>query len=615
MKKFVLGLISLSFFCFTGCADFWDALFESGGSSTPSYGIVTATESESYKYDASFPIYEVTPKTKSVTISNVPSDKSLYIAKVNTGDSTVALTDTRVVQNSSTGYRAAAETEFKSLGNAAIPESKYKHFHAPEISLADIQTAAKSARALTGTSTLAKKTRIKRTVGTKKSIYVDSNPNMDSYTAKYATLRAVGTYCNVWVVDDYFTTETATGAKVDSSIAENFAKKFDSFYPVVHTIFGKECDNIIYSYSSAESLKAASADYPMTSYSDTGIYVNIVLYDIGADSSLPQSQQCGVLGYFFAKDYYSKIEPSLLSSSVVQYSNQGKYFYVDSYYAREETATTISTLAHEFQHMINYGVKNVEKGIESSGSSDYNISNKIDTAYNEMLSMLCEDMMSDFLGLDDTTNVKSERLPTFNTTYFYSGIREYLSTNSALSYSTAYGFGSWLCRQYGGAALVQEIMSNDYGGNNSLVKAVNSLNKTGLTFDEIFQQFLLALTNGGATTGYTHNKAAAETVDYKSDSVSSYKYPMTAINLWGEAYSYPTDKNPFLVKNQQDATYDSSETRYNGPFLFSNKYGFPLRPGYGITLHKLGTTDSTSSLSLTFSDTGADCVTMYVIIQ
>ena len=189
-----------------------------------------------------------------------------------------------------------------------------------------------------------------------------------------------------------------------TSIAETFRDKFEAFYPIETYVFGNESNKLINPLASTNKVSEA-AIYDMASKSDTGTKINIVLYDIGADYN--KSSQCGVLGYFYSKDYFTKLTNS---NTVIDYSNQGKYFYIDAPYAaskvkdsdgktQDTLATTISTLAHEFQHMINFGVKNIEKDLSP------------DTAYNEMLSMLCEDMLASQLGLDDDESVKSERLP------------------------------------------------------------------------------------------------------------------------------------------------------------------------------------------------------------
>ncbi|WP_407426309.1 hypothetical protein [Treponema sp.] len=553
------------------------------------YTIVTATETVSYSYDSSNPAFKVSPSVKTVNISGIPQGKSVYIAKVNPGNSTVSSSHTRCVY-SSDGYSRSALSEFSSVNEMPQPETKIKYFNAPKISLENDIPSQRSA----SFSTLPEKTVIDYQTGDTKQIYVDtginSQGNIGLYQKKQATLRAKGTYCYVWVVNSYYTEGAAGGSQVNSAMAEKFRNSFDSFYEIVRNIFGEESDNIIYSYSNSNlTLKQASSQYPMSSYSDTGTKVNIVLYDIGNDYE--NETKCGVAGYFYEKDYYSQTD---YTSSDVRFSNQGKYFYIDTVYANSDPDGTLSTLVHEFQHMINFGVKEIDKDLDP------------DQSYNEMLSMLCEDMMSEHLGLTDSNNVKAERIPMFNIYYFTSGIREYLESNSVLSYATSYAFGSWLCRQYGGAALVSEIMSNPYVDNESLVNAVNTLNSTSYTFDELFRQFLLACTKNLTCT---HNK----TVTYTKTDGTTYTYPMTAIDLWSDAYSYPKTGLSF-IENQQEGGYEQNKETYNGPFLFSNNTFVTLRPKYGMTLHKLGTTTS-NSLSLTFSSTGADCITMYVIIQ
>jgi hypothetical protein len=223
-----------------------------------------------------------------------------------------------------------------------------------------------------------------------------------------------------------------------------------------------------------------------------------------------------------------------------------------------------------------------------------------------MLSMLCEDMMQSKLGLSDEQSVKGERLPGFNTAYYCSGILEYLSENSALSYSTSYTFGAWLCRQYGGAALVKAMMTNDYKNEESIVKAVNDVNKKDYTFETLFRQFLLMLT--GSET-YTMNKDAGQSISYKGCS-PSYEYPMTAINLWSNDFAIPETVRSDLEK----AKY----TDYNwcGPYILKNGYATDLRPEYGIEIYKIGTFDSgTTSKTITFTSEGDENLTMYLIIQ
>ena len=266
---------------------------------------------------------------------------------------------------------------------------------------------------------------------------------------------------------------------------------------------------------------------------------------------------------------------------VLNYSNVGKYFYIDSAIARLYPNDAISTLAHEFQHMINFNMKDIK------------LEKVPDTSYNEMLSMLCEDMMQDFLEIDDDESPKN-RTQQFNAGYTLSGIREYLTNdNTVFSYATSYTFGAFLARNYGGAALIKEISQNDKTDNTSIVAAVNKINSTSLTFDKIFQNFLLALTEN---TTYTLNKNAKQTL-----SSGSYSYPMTAYDIFADKYS-PAE----LLETNTG----------NGPVLYNNAAAIDLRPQYGISLHTLGALPaSMTDLTLTFSDKGSADLYMYVIVQ
>lgn len=417
---------------------------------------------------------------------------------------------------------------------------------------------------------------------TTKNIYVDTNVSLNEFASKKATLRAIGTYCYVWVVDEYYTQNY-------SEVAKKFASKFDEIYPLVRNVFGEESDCLIY-YGTGENLN-------MESYSDTGKKVNIVIYDIGNDSN--SSVKSGVLGYFYSKDYVFTLSAGSTGSDdeILNYSNKGKYFYIDSEYASSAFGITISTLAHEFQHMINFNQKSILKNLDAG------------TAYNEMLSMICEDMMQEKLGIHDEDSPKS-RLQEFNTLYFYSGLTEYNSSAVTVSYATNYAFGAWLCRNYGGAELAKAMIKNDKTDNESIVAAVNSLNGTSYKFDDLFKQFLLALTGNEK---YTMNKDAKESL-----SCGGYTYPMRAIDLWSDDYSLTSDgfADYSQLKNELSPfKYESYD--WKGPFLLSeNCYPETLRPEHGFSIQKIeeipsGTTKKTFNFKMNLGSN----LSAYLIIQ
>ncbi len=582
MKKFLIaGLALTAALSFTGCDLIIDIL-ETAANGTSSQDITqTATESKTWYYSSDNNIFEIGPEVASVTIENysAANGKTIYLVHANKSATEIPAGNLRTVQATSsvaaTPVRAAAADDA-----LEIPEFEYKYRHfVPPADVSSIEKVTGAARAVSRAA-LTEATQISRTVGTTKNIYVDSNSAMDQYTKKPATLRAVGTHCNVWIVDQYYTSGTASGNTASSAIAKEFATKFDEIYPYITNVFGSESDKLV---TTSQSL------INMETYSDTGNIINIVLYDIGVDYT--PNQNGGVLGYFYAKDYYYTGGQTYSgSNAILNYTNQGKYFYVDSGFAVSAFDTVLSTLAHEFQHMVNFGQKNIEHKTAPA------------TWYNEMLSMLCEDMMQEKLGISDADSPKG-RLQQFNAYYYTSGLNEWRDGEySVLSYSVAYAFGGWLCRQYGGAALVKAIMDNEYVDDKSIVAAVNSINGTSYDWDDLFEQFLLCIT--GSST-YTMNKDAAQTLEY-----SGYTYPMTKIDLWDSEYGL---QNTSYQRENERYAYSGYE--FLGPFLLANGAGITLRPAYGFLLHGLGVVGSSSTKTLTFNTTGSQNLTMYLIIQ
>ncbi len=531
-------------------------------------------------------IFEVETGVTTVTITGATAGKNLYLVKRNTGSSSIAASAQPYVTNSSSSRTAAGETEIEEL-SAEIDEEtdsaeKWHCYIPPEINFTEVSSSARSA-----SSSSSVVDQIEAVVGeTTKKIYVDTDVNISTYKQKSATLYAAGKYCYVWIVDDYYD-ETAGGCKVNAEIAEEIAEKFDSLYNMERYVFGEELEKM---YSSSGKLTA------IENVSDTGSMVNIVLYDIGNDYG--SSSTCGVLGYFYARDYYSQALASLSSSySAFKCSNQGKYFYVDSAYLNTYFDTCISTLAHEFQHMIRFA--NV---INNSLSSD-------STWYNEMLSMLCEDMLQKHLGLDDDDSPKG-RTQTFNAYYYLSGLGEYDSDYASAGYAVWSNFGMFIARYYGGAALVQKLATMK-SSLDCVVSAVNSLNGTSYTLDDLFEQYAQALL--GSST-YTHNTDAAMILSYtgtdgdESNSYSSsnpYTYPMTAYDIFSDDYALSDDS----LMNYKYSNYEG-----NGPLVLSSSARATLRPSNGFSLHGIKELTDTST-TVYFSSNNNSNLKMYLILM
>ena len=386
------------------------------------------------------------------------------------------------------------------------------------------------------------------------------------YTKRNATLQAKGNYCYVWVVSD-------DGSNLSiNNRAKNLADKFDYMYSQIRTVFGEESEKISHISGQDEMLQDIDV-------SDTGSMVNIVVYDIGGDYTV--GQDSGVVGYFWPKDYYSKnsdytyVESK--TAAILALTNEGKYFYVDSGFLTNYESMVYSTLAHEFQHMINYGEKTVASKMTYS------------TWFTEMLSMVCEDMVQQYLGIKDEDSPIG-RLATFATYYYGSGLTDWLEgDNVVISYAGAYAFGAYLARNYGGAALIKEIATNNYVDQQAITQALQSLGKNE-TFDSVFKKYVQALVLSNPPTIVN-----APSFNHKVQGIGGV---MKAIDLFegsivdkhGKEYSLC----PKLLGVDANSRVD-------------------LRP-YGFTLHRLGTFQS-GNIQVDFSSPVNQDEKVYILVQ
>ena len=393
-------------------------------------------------------------------------------------------------------------------------------------------------------------------VGDERRIFVDVSNDMNSYAAKDATLCAVGYYNQqtpvvlVWVVNESLSPDDeCRGTTVNRALAQDVADKFAAHYYHEREIFGEEYDFLF---------DASCHSSPTEAYKieDTGSLVNIVIYDIANDHG--QTNESGVAGYFFgAKDYFKNGN----YRDARAYSNKGKYFYLDAAfcnngngYANPSSTVSdlaITTLFHEFQHMIHFGQKTIY-GIES------------DTWYNEMLSMLCEDLMAEQLGTGNSAP-QTLRISDFKNSYYLSGIDEFREDNdyTISSYANSYTFGAWLAREFGGPQFVS-TMSKD------------------------------------------HSRANMESVLYSIYANTGRKYSRRQVyKLFIQACIF---RSPFAEENGLPTLNKDAEgsmtaidlfRNNDGPEIVANGYSPDIRP-HGFVIHSIGTATS-DTVTLNFS--------------
>ncbi|MDY5763216.1 MAG: hypothetical protein SPK10_00315 [Treponema sp.] len=367
--------------------------------------------------------------------------------------------------------------------------------------------------------------------GDKASFYISVKSNLESkdFRADFV-LKESGKHCNVWCVekDSAYMMKNPLSSYVFTQVRE----KFDKIYPVQIQIFGdnkfsdSKWSNLLQNYNGK---------------------VNILIYDIANDAC--ESQTGGVYGFFHSLDFHTDSN----------YSNKTECINVDSFFFNKDPEGSFQTLFHEFQHLENF----VNKVVLSSKK------HLVSTWYNEMLSMLSEDIFTDLLGIE-LENAPANRLNFFNAYYplgFYKWRSEsdyFPSGDVYISYANSYAFGAYLLRNFGGIELIKEISQNDFVDDESITNALKSLGYD-FTFSDVLLNFYQILFENQS---YSLNK------EFSDDSFGC-KLNIKAIDL----KKFPaTEKIPYFVYD--NANLYSSKKFPVSAYSFS-VYKYPY--GYSVS--------------------------------
>jgi len=363
------------------------------------------------------------------------------------------------------------------------------------------------------------------TVGDKYSFWVETVLNSNNFIQREAILQAIGEHCKVWVMPNTDYTKTITRTQ-----AQTLAQKFDIIYPAATNLLGYEFGG------GPDGIGGRDGDPK----------IHILVYDIGKEYG----------GYFHPKDYYTQ-EQLNISNNHNLMTNNAEIFYIGAEQANENPDFTYSSLIHEFQHMINWNVKTIKKDLEA------------DTWYNEMLSIMAEDVMSSLIGIATSSNghVQQIRMPLFLACYFLTGITEWEQVPLNLSYSYKYAYGAYLLRNYGGAAILKEIISNNFVNEASITAALGNAYNNNINFQYTLKRF-------GEALLYTRPlpdgvMSFDKTV---SNTINGITYTINGFNIWN-------------YKNiNSDTIYDINYYfNSKGPFIISLDYWSKM-PRHAIAL-------------------------------
>ncbi|TDT68601.1 peptidase M30-like protein [Hypnocyclicus thermotrophus] len=264
---------------------------------------------------------------------------------------------------------------------------------------------------------------------------------------------------NIWVADDVW--ETVVTQEMIDALADKFLKTgFDNdIYDWVTNIYGDEWFE-------------GNDEY--TNTIDGNKEINILIYNINEGNNSNGSY----LGFFDSTHNFINNENN-------KYSNEKIMFFIDSgnlakkdensnwditYVDKEGKgpAIILSTLAHEFTHMIIFYQKY------------YNQDINIDSWINEMCAMTTEDILANKLGINNPINIRQDEFSLYSNSY---PVNEW--TNSTLHYANKYFFGAFLLRNFG-VGIFHDIATNEYNGITAIEKALEK-NGYNIKFEELLK--------------------------------------------------------------------------------------------------------------------------------
>jgi len=272
--------------------------------------------------------------------------------------------------------------------------------------------------------------------GDSKSFYVQNIETSD-FSSISATLLYSGDHANVWVNNNDITEDEAA-------------------------LLGKEFDNKIY--------RSDVDNFGMPSDVDQNGKVNILCYDIQDGFSGSGGY---VAGYFSPRDLYH-----------YSYSNESEIFYIDTYplmgmSATKDVSQAYSTLAHEFQHMINFNQKVFVQGLTDT-----------DTWMDEGLSMAAEQIYTG-APLNDRIDYYNEDA---DITKGHSLLYWDYEGDTLANYSLSYLFMEYLKAQCGqGNKIYKELINDPHTDYQAVQNIIHKYIDPNLSFGQFMTDFRAAL--------------------------------------------------------------------------------------------------------------------------
>lgn len=375
-------------------------------------------------------------------------------------------------------------------------------------------------------------------------------------------LRAVGDHCFVW----FKSKDSLTNP---SQIQlENVANNFDEIYTKETFIFGSNIPVI-------KTQVQDDIDEAVIPVNSNNKKVHIIVYDLDNDANA--HSKAVLMGYFWSLDFYKNNFLATPAANTSNRSNECECIHIDSYMLRENEKEIYSTLGHEFQHLLHF----VNKSLNTYDGQRMQYS---DTWFNEMMSMVCEDIMLTQLGLPVSAGPQN-RLDLFNQT-FYAGFTTWFDGDDCLiSYANAYAFGAFLLRNYG-INCIKDMAQSEYIDELAVLKAVQKYDSSIKNFNQLQELFYEVMLYPTSTTKHTLNKSVTQPYTISGLSNPDVEFICDAINL----NSYTTFSANEMNNDMAYILYGGEYlTTYKGPLIFTNKVMNYIGSDLPISLGPRGT--------------------------
>lgn len=341
-----------------------------------------------------------------------------------------------------------------------------------------------------------------------KSFIVDKESTSATITGRCAYN---GTNVQVWVDND-------ANAKVKLTNAQA--------QPI-----GEEFDSKIYSLVTSNFYDAPNVDGDGK--------IAILCFDIADSYTVPGTGYTA--GFFYGGDLYKNSQLSLKNS------NEMEIFYADTYptmiknpsnpnYGDPDVTKVYSTLAHEFQHMVNF---NCNQLVETDPKD-------MDIWLNEALSLAAENMYN---------GTQTNRISYYNSSSAIQNGHSLLSWQNGsevlANYSLSYLFSQYLRTQVdqklatgksvegGDAKIFNEIITNDKEDFSAVEAVITTRIDTNLTFAQFMTNFRAAMLLKADSGPYGFNNEAG------FEAILTPLYSGGAINLKGGGAVVKSISSPF----------------------------------------------------------------------